>query len=61
MMSNARPELLGYGPVATWVGLSARSLRRLVARGAFPMPVRIAGFRGARFRRSDVESWLKSR
>lgn len=55
------PGLLRYSGVAAMVGFSARTLRRLVAAGRFPAPVRVDGLRGMFFRREDVEAWLAER
>jgi len=55
-----RPALLAHRAVAEWVGLSQRTLRRMVAAGTFPAPVAIPGLRGGRFRGESVGDWLES-
>jgi excisionase family DNA binding protein len=43
------------GAAAAW-GISARSFRRLVARGKAPAPVRLG--RLVRWRAADLEAWI---
>ena len=48
--------LLSYDQVAEWVGLSTRSVRRLVDEGRMPAPLRLGGTR--RFRSTDIDRWI---
>ncbi|MBZ8138841.1 hypothetical protein CLD22_02865 [Rubrivivax gelatinosus] len=53
-------HLLTWADAAAVLGLSSRTLRRMNAVGKFPSPVVIAGLSGRRFRREDIERWLRS-
>jgi len=53
-----KAELLGVDDVAATIGVSVRSVWRLVSGGHLPEPVRVG--RAARWRRRDVERFLGS-
>jgi len=54
-------ELLTVQELARRLRVSVRTVRRMVAEGRTPEPVRLAGTgRGAlRFRASDIAAWIK--
>ncbi len=45
---------------AALVGLSVRTVRRLVVAEQFPAPVKLPSMRGVCFHSADIESWLAS-
>lgn len=54
------PSLLGPEDVAAYLGVTPRTVRRLVADRGFPAPFRITPGT-ARWRREDVDAWLERR
>ncbi|MDE0357673.1 MAG: helix-turn-helix domain-containing protein [Gammaproteobacteria bacterium] len=53
-------SLLSYAEVSRLVGLSTRSIRRLIDSGSFPQPLDLGG-RVRKFRADEVEAWIDSR
>jgi excisionase family DNA binding protein len=53
-----RPALLSFLESAHLLGISASSLRRLIAAGSLE-PVRIAGLTRPRYRRADIEKLVE--
>ena len=52
-------ELLTIAESAALVGLSRRSIYRLLGRDSgFPRPVRPPGINAPRFRRSELDAWV---
>ena len=58
--SGAPLRILRMPEVEARTGLSARSIRRLVARGDFPPPIRLSS-RTVGWLESDVDAWLLER
>lgn len=52
------PRLLGPSEVGELLGLSVRTLRRLVKAGQFPPPVRIGGGRLPRWTKAAVAEYV---
>lgn len=52
-------RLLDYAGVAQWVGVPERSIRKWIAAGTGPAPIRLG--RHIRFRVRDVLAWLDQR
>lgn len=50
------PRMINVREVATILGVSTRSVWRLVARGELTKPIRIG--RSARWRIRDIEAWI---
>ena len=50
------PRLIKATEVAELLGVSPRTLWRLLSEGGVPQPVRLGG--STRWRLSDVESWI---
>lgn len=57
---DSTPAFLSYGAAAARVGLSAATIRRLVATGRFPPPVALLPRRPA-FPAAEVERWCAQR
>jgi excisionase family DNA binding protein len=55
-----RHEFLSYREAAELTGLSAPTIRSLVARNLFPAPVRLTE-RKPKFLLDDVEGWLNAK
>lgn len=60
IFEDARPAFLTYAAAAALTGLSASSIRRLVARREFPAPVELLPRRPA-FAASEVEQWMTAK
>jgi excisionase family DNA binding protein len=61
MASDGPAALMTFRAAAERVGLSRRTLHRMVAAGTFPAAVVVpgmAGPQGRRLRREDVEAWV---
>ena len=54
------PELLDDAESAHLCGISRRSVRRLTSAGDFPQPIKMAGLRATRWRRSDLMAWIEA-
>jgi predicted DNA-binding transcriptional regulator AlpA len=59
--AEVAPALLTWASTAAAVGVSQRTLRRMVAGRHFPDPVPVPGLAGRRFRAVDVQTWLAAR
>jgi predicted DNA-binding transcriptional regulator AlpA len=53
------PLLLAVDSVASLLGISSRSVWRLVSAEEFPPPIRIGGL--SRWRKKDVHDWIDGR
>jgi excisionase family DNA binding protein len=51
------PELLDVNAVATQLGASSRTVRRLVDCGKMPRPISLG--RSVRWRRTEIEEWIR--
>lgn len=61
-MAAVRGEYMTYREVAARLAVSISTVRRAVARGDLPAPVRtVATARVYRFRRTDVERYARER
>ena len=58
--SGASLRILRMPEVVARTGLTARSIRRLVARGDFPPPIRLSR-RTVGWLESEVEAWILAR
>lgn len=58
-MSAPDDELLRPAAVSERIGLSVTHIRRLVAAGKFPQPIRFSP-RAIAWRRSDINAWMAS-
>ncbi len=56
---NTLPKLLSAYSVAESLGVSAKTIRRMVLRGEFPKPIKIGG--QLRWHPNDVAPWIESR
>ncbi|MHB8863461.1 MAG: helix-turn-helix transcriptional regulator [Pirellulaceae bacterium] len=54
---NSKPLLISAPELAKILGISARSVWRLLSAGKLPAPVRLGG--AVRWRRSDVLAWIE--
>ena len=57
-IGRERPGLLSVDGVADLLGLSRRTVWKLVSAEQLPGPVKIPGTKAARWRRVDLERWL---
>lgn len=57
-MPNDQVSLLRLPNVLVRTGLSRNHLYRLVARGAFPRPIRLAGTASAAWSSTAVDQWV---
>jgi predicted DNA-binding transcriptional regulator AlpA len=57
--STEDDPLLSPEQVYTWLGVSEATLRRWRDKGVGPAYIRAPGGRVIRYRRSDVEAWLR--
>jgi predicted DNA-binding transcriptional regulator AlpA len=59
-MAKQGEELLTEGEVARWLRISVSSLKRLRLSGEGPPSINVSK-RAIRYRRGDVEEWLRRR
>lgn len=57
--STSSQNLIGVAEVAVILGVSKRTIYRLVSAGEFPAPIRIRA--SSRWRRSTVNAWIAER
>tara|TARA_R110002096_G_scaffold201172_2_gene385496 strand:+ start:92 stop:322 length:231 start_codon:yes stop_codon:yes gene_type:complete len=53
-----KPLAMSYNDAAAYVGLSRRTIIKLVSTGEFPRPRKVRGTTALRFSTADVEAWF---